>query len=194
MITAVILAAGQSRRMGQPKANLPWGETTVLSHILDVLEKAAIDGIVVVTGSVPFQNMHQERSFPVQFIQNTHAAQSGMLTSLQVGLRSIPPECSAALVTLGDQPQIELDVVRSLIKIYRSASCPILVPSYQNRRGHPWLLGRSMWEDVLGLNAENTMRDFLYSHSSDITYIEINSASILQDMDTPADYEHFRPT
>jgi len=193
MISAVILAAGQSRRMGKPKANLPWGDTTVLGHILLILEKGGIDESVVVVGEVPVHLVQKGLYHPVHFIHNPRAAQSGMITSLQVGLCSLSPECCAALVTLGDQPQIEADVVSALLKRYQLTNCSLLVPSFQNRRGHPWLIERSMWDAVIGLDPEKTMRDFLNSHSGDISYMETESASIIQDMDTPADYERFRP-
>ena len=193
-ISAVILAAGKSRRMGQSKINLPWGNTTVLGHIIKVLDEAGIDESVVVTGVSPVEFEQDNLGHPVRFIQNPQAAQSGMLTSLRVGLSELQPECGAALVTLGDQPQIEVHVVKALLRAYQSAVCPILVPSFQNRRGHPWLLGKNFWEEVNNLDQTKTMRDFLNLHAEEIVYVGVDTASILQDLDTPADYAKFQPS
>jgi molybdenum cofactor cytidylyltransferase len=193
MITAVILAAGQSLRMGQPKINLAWGHTTVLGQIISILNEADVDDIVVVLGDKPIQNLSDNFLKLIRAVHNSHARLGGMLTSLQTGLRELNPECDAALVTLGDQPQIEVGVVRTLLLAYQSKGMPLLIPSYQNHRGHPWLLGKGLWNEVLTLAPGKTMRDFLHAHKDEITYINFNSASILQDLDTPEDYARDRP-
>lgn len=99
----------------------------------------------------------------------------------------------AALVALGDQPQIEAAIVRALVDAYRETRAPLVVPSYHMRRGHPWVLDRSLWPEALSAPARATLRDFLNAHSSRIHYLPVESASILQDLDTPDDYQRSQP-
>jgi molybdenum cofactor cytidylyltransferase len=65
------------------------------------------------------------------------------------------------------------------------------VPSYQLHRGHPWLVSRALWPAVFALHSPETLRDFLKQHAAQITYLPVESASILQDLDTPEDYDHY---
>lgn len=191
-VAAVILAAGMSRRMGQPKLLLPWrGFGSMLEAVVSVYAGAGIQEILVVTGA------EQERMtallaglarrFPVHPAYN-HDYESGeMLTSLQVGLAGLSPEASAALVGLGDQPQLAPQTVTQILTVYNASSSPLLVPSYKNRRGHPWLVGRELWHELLQLKPPATARDFLQRHEREIAYLQAD-ASVLQDIDTPEQY------
>ena len=116
-----------------------------------------------------------------------------MLGSLQTGLRGLPTETEAALVTLGDQPQIQAETVRAILGEWAKSKAQLIVPSFEKHRGHPWLLGRTLWGEVLGMKAPESPREFLSRHADEITYIEVKSASILQDLDTPEDYRKSRP-
>ena len=191
MISAVVLAAGKSIRMGEPKINLPWGRTTVLGQILTTLIAVAIGEVIVVSGETEIVGLPGNLPEFIHFVQNPIPDQTGMLGSLKIGLAASSSASLAALVVLGDQPQIEPQVIKSLLQAYRQASYPLLMPSYHNRRGHPWLLGRSLWPDIARLDATKTMRDFLREHNDIISYLVVESASILQDLDTPADYARY---
>lgn len=193
MIAAVVLAAGQSRRMGTTKINLPWGKTTVLGAVISTLLEASIEEIVIVTGDHPVQGLPSEILSRIRFVSNPFAQETEMLTSLQVGLRAMKPEITAALVVLGDQPQMETAVVRAILEAHHQRKSPLVVPSFQMRRGHPWLVGRALWEEILTFPPRQTLRDFLNRHAAEIDYLPLKRESILQDLDTPEDYEKFRP-
>lgn len=193
MIAAVVLAAGQSRRMGTTKINLPWGKTTVLGAVVSTLLEAGVGEIVVVVGNHPVQGLSSEILFRIRFVSNPFAQETEMLTSLQVGLRAMKPEITAALVALGDQPQMETAVVRAILEAYHRRKSPLVVPSFQMRRGHPWLVERALWEEILTFPPRQTLRDFLNRHAAEIDYLPLKRESILQDLDTPEDYERFRP-
>jgi len=124
---------------------------------------------------------------------NPDYANGEMLLSLKIGLASIPDDIEAALIALGDQPQIEESVVQQVIAGYKQTKSSLVVPSYQMRRGHPWLLARPLWEAVLGLQPPSTLRDFLRNHAAEMKYIEVENPSIIQDLDTPNDYLRYRP-
>jgi molybdenum cofactor cytidylyltransferase len=191
-IGAVILAAGQSRRMGRPKLVLPWQGRTVIEQVVRTLIDSQVAEIVVVTGGARAEVARALESCPVRLADNPDYARSEMTTSLQVGIRALPAGIRALLVVLGDQPAIERGVVERLIAAYHSSPARLIIPSYQRRRGHPWLVEASLWPGLLALSPDQTLRDFLHTNEGEIAYIETNSPGILKDMDTPEDYERLK--
>jgi molybdenum cofactor cytidylyltransferase len=192
MIAALILAAGQSKRMGQPKMSLPWGETTVLEQVIATFKAAGVEDILVATGGAREQVEALVRD-SARTIFNPNYAESEMLSSVQVGLAGLKPETEAVLIGLGDQPQVQERSVRLVLDEYHKSRTSIVVPSFQMRRGHPWLVSRSHWDEILGMQSPTSLRDFLNSHQDEIYYVEFDNDSILQDMDTPEDYLKSRP-
>jgi len=192
-IGAVVLAAGQSRRMGQPKMVLPWGQTTVIARVAEVLLEAGLAEVIVVTGGSYTDVETALQHLPVQTIFNPQYTGNDMLRSLQVGLGKHHENIQATLVALGDQPQIEVDTVRALAEAYQETGSPLIIPSFNNRRGHPWLVSRTIWPNVFALDAPATLRDFLNQHRDQIHYLTVTTPSILKDLDTPADYDRERP-
>jgi len=193
MISTIILAAGQSERMGQPKMLLSWGEQTVIEHVIITFLKAGIDDILVVTGGVREQVERAIDHYSVRKIHNQDYAAGEMLSSLQCGLRAMPLESQAVLIGLGDQPQILEQSIRSICEAYRESKSPLIVPSFQMRRGHPWLVTRPLWGEILELKAPESPRDFLNRHAAEIHYLNMETPSILADMDTPQDYHDSKP-
>lgn len=192
MIGAVVLAAGLSKRMGRPKMTLPWGSTTVIGQVSDVLLTAGVDDIIVVTGGAHAEVESALAGVPVRAVFNPDFANGEMITTLQIGLKKLSSGVEAALVVLGDQPQIKSSVVKSAITAFKIGGHALVVPSYQKRRGHPWLAARKLWNILLALKTPTTMRTFLNRHESDIYYVNVDTPSILQDLDTPEDYQRFR--
>jgi molybdenum cofactor cytidylyltransferase len=197
MISAVVLAAGLSTRMGRPKLILPWGSSSVIGQVVTTLAQAQVDEIVVVTGAARMEveaAVRQGGLEAVRTVFNPRFAENDMLVSLQAGIAVLGDQVDAVLVVLGDQPQIEVEVVRLLVKAYQTEGCPLLVPSYQMHRGHPWVVDRTLWPDLLYAPVGSTMRDFLHAHERQITCIAVSSPSILRDLDTPEDYARDRVT
>jgi molybdenum cofactor cytidylyltransferase len=192
-IAAVVLAAGLSRRMGTPKMLLPWGTTTVIGQVVEVLQQSGLAEILVVTGGARLEVESTLAGSHVRTIFNPRFAEGEMIESLQVGLAAISDTARAALVVLGDQPQIEACVVEAVLKTFLQERRELVIPSYALRRGHPWLVGRSLWSDLLGTQPNKTMRDFMKAHESAITYLEVDRPSVLKDLDTPQDWERERP-
>lgn len=187
-VAAVILAAGMSKRMGEPKMILPWGNTTVIGQVVQILQEAGITEIVIVTGSDRKMVEEALKDLGVKTVFNEKYQEDHMLLSLNTGIRQLSKETKAALVVLGDQPQILAEVVRSLISHYCINKSRLTVPSYKNRRGHPWLIDRALWLELLLQSPPLTLRQWLQSHSSEIDYLEVHTDSILKDLDTPVDY------
>src|SRR5690349_8000755 len=120
MISAIILAAGQSKRMGQPKMLLPWGKSTVIEQVINTFLNAGIEDLIVITGGARDQVERAILPYPVRQIHNEQYAVGEMLSSIQRGLRALPSQAQAALIGLGDQPQIQEKNVRLICEAYRA--------------------------------------------------------------------------
>ena len=193
MISALILAAGQSTRMGRPKMSLPWGANTVLGQVIEVFRVSLIEDILVVTGAERDAVEKIAEAWRARTVLNPYYASEEMLSSLQVGLRAMPAKVEAVLIALGDQPQIQHETVLAILHKYAERQQPLIVPSYLMHRGHPWLVARELWGYILSMRSPQTPRDFLSQHAETITYVDVETPTVLQDLDTPRDYEDNRP-
>jgi molybdenum cofactor cytidylyltransferase len=194
MISAIILAAGKSTRMGQPKMLLPWGTTTVLGQVIHTFQEAGLEDVIVVTGGGREDVEEIVKQHGVRSAFNPEFARGDMLSSLQVGLRAQTAQTQATLIALGDQPQVQTGTVRLICETFREQKSKLIVPSFQMRRGHPWLVDRSLWDEILAMSPDQSPRDFLIQQSQQITYVTVETSSILADLDTPEDYHEARPS
>jgi len=193
VIAAIILAAGESKRMGQPKMLLPWGDATVLGQVISVFEKSGVEDIFVVVGAAREQVEPMIDQYNAVIVHNEAYPNGEMLSSLQCGLHAMPSQAQATLICLGDQPQVQEESVRSICEAYQERKSNLIVPSFQLRRGHPWLVARPLWNELFEMNAPASPRDFLNKHAGEIQYVEVNTPTILADLDTPEDYWAARP-
>ncbi|HTX91483.1 MAG TPA: nucleotidyltransferase family protein [Anaerolineales bacterium] len=195
-ISAILLAAGKSRRMGQPKLLLPWGTTTVLGQVVATFAAAGIGDLVVVTGGarrrVEALVADLAGRYPVRSVYNPEHERGEMLSSIQAGLAALGPEPRAALIGLGDQPQVQMETIRRLCAAFERTGTPLVFPSFDNHRGHPWLAGRAFWPEILALPLGTNPRQFITAYAGPIGYVEADE-SILRDLDTPEDYALQRP-
>ena len=188
MFAAVVLAAGQSKRMGQNKLLMRFGVSTVLETILATLSDCGLGDLVVVTGHEreriePLLSEHTVRS-----IFNPDYATGEMLSSIQAGLHAMRDDCAAALIVLGDQPLLNASVVRRVLAAHQPGA--VIIPTYYHRRGHPILLDRAVWPDVLARPAGNTLREIINARADQIRYVPVDTDAIIRDLDTPEDYRH----
>lgn len=192
-IAAIVLAAGLSSRMGQQKMLLPWGKSTVINTVVDQIKAARLSTIVVVTGKDKNEIEKSLSGEPVTIVYNSHYKDDNMAISLQTGLRELPASISAALIFLGDQPQIEPNVIEMIIAYYQRSDAKIIIPQFMGKKGHPWLLDRSLWNQILLSKPPPIMRDFQLQHNHQIKFVNVNSDTILKDLDTFDDYIAQRP-
>lgn len=195
-IAGVILAAGLSRRMGTPKMLLPWGQTTVLGQVIATLAQTGLSESVIVTGgarqAVEAEAERLAQTFSLRCVHNPLSESGEMLSSLQCGLASLGPQVDAALIGLGDQPQLSPAAALSVVTAGEQSDRQLIVPSCNMRRGHPWLVHRDFWEQILALKPPLSLRDFLNAHTGDILYVEADQ-TILKDLDTPQEYQREKP-
>jgi molybdenum cofactor cytidylyltransferase len=193
MIGAVILAAGLSSRMGTSKVMLKWGNQTVIEKIVDTLLRTGIKEIVIVTGSMYSQVKRLITYDTVKIVFNPQYANGEMVCSLKVGLQALSNRLSAAMVLLGDQPFISQDTIRKVAEACHQDRGLIIMPSFNNHRGHPWIIKKRLWSQVMGIIPPETLRDFFKSHQKSIHYVIVEDQLIIQDMDTPEDYQRLKP-
>jgi molybdenum cofactor cytidylyltransferase len=191
-IGALILAAGLSSRMGKAKMLLPWGDSTVIRHVVNSYIFAGVTEIVVVTGGNRYDIEKQLHDTAVRLVFNPLYENGEMLDSIKTGIRTFPENIQSVLIAPGDHPAIGRDEITAVMDGYMESKSALVVPSHKMRRGHPWAVARSMWPELLNLEAPETLRDFLRKNSNLIHYVEINNPSILMDMDTPDDYERLK--
>jgi len=188
MIWAMILAAGESKRMGKPKLLLPYGEKTIIETIVETIVSSNVENTLVILGSDREKIEEKIKNSPVEIVYNRDF-RSGMLSSVQCGLKTLPEETRAVLVVLGDQPKISADVINKLIDAYKSTGKGIVLPAYKKERGHPVLIDLKYGEEVESLSPEVGLRGTVYNHPEDILEVEVETPSIFQDIDDESDYK-----
>lgn len=192
MISAIIPAAGESKRMGRPKMSLPWRNETVLTRVVSIFKNAGVEDVIVVTGGAREEVEALVSNLNVRIVYNEDFERGEMLSSIQCGMRALGRQTQAALIGLGDQPQVREGSVRRVCEAFVETKSNIVVPSFQMRRGHPWLIARPLWEAVVRMEPPQSLRDFLSARRAEIHYVNVDDPNVLADLDTPEDYEKWR--
>jgi molybdenum cofactor cytidylyltransferase len=179
-----------SRRMGRPKMLLPFGEKPLLARVVEnLLSVSGISPIVVVTGHNAQEIREAVREYTVNIAHNPDYAAGGMLSSVQTGVRALPADCGAFLLALGDQPGVRPETLLALLAAWRETDAPIVRPVYDGKHGHPVLFAARCEPEILALPADATLKDAVIRHAADIWEVAVTDPAILDDIDTPEDYE-----
>ncbi len=185
-IAAIILAAGQSSRMGAFKPLLPFGETTVIESTIEYLRQGGVETIIVVVGHRAAEIESQLQDGDVIFATNPHA-DSAMAASIHHGVQALANESEAVLITPVDHPAVPDEVVTRLIQEWR-VGARLVIPTNQGRGGHPVLIDLSFRSELLDLDPARGLKSFFDAHRSEVTRVPVNSNYIARDMDTWDDY------
>lgn len=193
-IAGIILAAGQSKRMGTPKLLLPWKDATVLDSVIRCALVAGLSPILVVCGADPVEIHTRVASYAgrVTEVHNPEYERHEMFYSLKLGIRALENRCDAAILFLGDQPHVDPQVVTQIVQRFEDQEAAFIIPSYQMRRGHPMLIHADLFHSLLEFPDTGTLKEFLSQSPKKIAYISVDSSSVLEDMDSPADYERIK--
>jgi molybdenum cofactor cytidylyltransferase len=187
-LAGVVLAAGESRRMGRPKQLLPFGERTILERVVDTLLMAGVGEVVVVLGHLADRVRPVLGARPVRAEVNESYRQ-GMLSSVKCGVRAIGAGYDAILFALGDQPHIESAVVREVIGAYRAGSAGIVIPRYGAKKGHPIVIDLQKYrEAILNLPEDGGLNALMQEHADDVRLIDVATDDIIRDIAVPDDY------
>jgi molybdenum cofactor cytidylyltransferase len=179
---AIILAAGESSRMGRPKALLPFRGGTFLSVLAATLGSRCSPVIAVFGAGA--ENLVANLPPGIAPVVNSQY-QLGMLTSLQAGLRALPLESrERVLFSLIDHPAVSAPTIDALIR----SSASIAIPRCAGKRGHPVALRQSIVDEILAEPSHSKIHDVIDRHADEIEYIEVDDPGIRDDVDDPAAY------
>ncbi len=190
-VAAVILAAGESRRMGQPKLLLPWQDGCVLDAVLAAVSAAPFDDAVLVSGAFRTRVEEVASSHGIRCIFNPDYA-LGQSTSLIAGLNALADD-TAAMFILADQPGLSVTLLRRLIEAYQQSDAPVLQPrTLQGRSGHPVLFAPALFSELRTISGDVGGRPVLQAHKNEVRYLLTDDDAVWQDLDTPEDYRRLR--
>jgi molybdenum cofactor cytidylyltransferase len=197
MIAAVVLAAGESRRMGSPKALLPYplpdgSETTFLEHLIGVFERSRAEPVAVVLGHDAKSIESSVTRTGVRWVVNERYRE-GMLSSLRAGLDAVDaPGVEGVLVHPVDHPGVSSELVDELIASFEATGAPIVLPTHRGRRGHPVLFSRAVFGELRRAPEAVGARQVVWDHQNDLLEVEVPENGIAADVDTPGDYRSWR--
>ncbi len=188
MIAGLILAAGESSRMGNDKALLNYRGRTFLEAAVAALRESGAEPIVVVLGFHAEEIRRASNLKSVQVIVNKDYP-LGQTSSLQAGLRALAnPETKAAVLWLVDHPAVSAETVKKLLIEFRASGAPVVIPTYKGRRGHPVLISRALFGELLELALNEGANTVIRKHRSETRWVEVADPGVLLDIDDPATY------
>ncbi len=188
-IWAIILAAGASTRMKQQKLLLPFNGKTIIKTVVENVMQSVNSNVMVVVGSHREQIQEQIVNYPVKFCVNENYM-DGMLSSVICGFRALPDDAKAALIFLGDQPQIPSPVTDLVISAWVRSRKGIIIPTFNGRRGHPALIETRYKTEIERLDPKKGLRALSEKFKDDVLEVECSIPEILRDIDTPEEYEY----
>jgi molybdenum cofactor cytidylyltransferase len=187
MISAVLLGAGASKRMGVNKLLLPWRRKTVLEHCFETLHQSKVQEVVIVLNIRNKEIVNLFQGLKVKIIVNPYSKR-GMSTSIRKGLEAIHPRCDGILIALGDQPFLKTRTINALIRAFDQGKEGIIIPSFQGRHGHPVIFHRRYKRELLNLKGDVGGRSVIERHPGDSRVVPIKSIGVVKDIDTWQDY------
>jgi molybdenum cofactor cytidylyltransferase len=187
-IVAVLLAAGQSRRMGAFKPLLPFGARSVAEACVASLREAGACEVVVVVGRRGAEVRAALARMPyVRFALNEEP-ESEMGVSAARGVEAVAANADAVLIALVDQPAVPPSAIRSVIEARRRTGARLVVPEWRGRGGHPVLVDLAFRAELLSLDSEKGLRSLFDAHRAEVLRVEVDSPFVVRDMDTWEDY------
>jgi molybdenum cofactor cytidylyltransferase len=189
MIVAVVLSAGESSRMGRPKALLLIDGQTFIEKIVGALKKSSVAKVMVVLGHNADEMIQRIEHLPVEILVNPDY-KLGQLSSLQVAVRRLErePDCDGMLVHLVDHPYVNTELVQTMIKRYEDTGKLIVVPRYNGKRGHPVIFSRKLFSELLAAPVDQGAKAVVNAHRDDTLEIDTEAEGVTVDIDTPELY------
>jgi len=192
-ISGILLAAGESKRMGKPKLLLNLGESNIINTTIEKFLKSEIFELIIVLGheAQKIECSLSEQDKRIKFVTNENYRE-GMSTSIKCGVLTASKDSEAFLIALGDQPLISPKIINRLIEKYQSSGVGIVTVMHQSLRGHPVIISKKYVQEILSLNGDIGARDLLKQHLDDTASINIESSEEFFDVDKTQDYEKLK--
>jgi molybdenum cofactor cytidylyltransferase len=190
MIVAVVLSAGESSRMGRPKALLPIDGQTFIERIVAALKQTKVGKIIVILGHNARELEAKISHLPVQILINTDYKQ-GQLSSLQLAVRDLQADadCDGMLVHLVDHPYLAPALVQEMIRRFYETKKRIIVPRYHGKRGHPVIFSNTLFGELLSAPMAEGAKAVVNAHRAATLEIDTQEEGIAVDIDTPELYQ-----
>lgn len=188
-ISAILLGAGKSKRMGVDKLLLPLGRKIVLEHCFEALVRSEANEVIIVLGIRNKKIKDLFRRPKVKIVVNPFFNR-GMSTSIQRGLQVIHPGFHGVLIALGDQPFLKTRTINGLIHAFEKGKRGIIVPSFRGRRGNPVIFHRRYKKEMLDLKGDVGGRSIIERHPEDVRLVPVKSRGVVKDIDTWQDYKN----
>lgn len=185
-VSAIILAAGESRRMGQLKQLLPLGDSTILERTIDKILGSTVNEVIVVLGHQAAEVRQKIAGRPIKIVVNPDYPK-GMASSIAAGLKFVDSQAEAVMLVLGDQPYVDSLTINRLIDAFASHNKGIAIPTYQGQRGHPLIFSRKYDEPLARLSGDIGGREIISQHPEDVLEVAVNCPGVVTDIDTPPD-------
>jgi len=183
-VSAILLAAGKSSRMGKLKQLMPLGESTILEQTLDNLLGSKAAEVIVVLGYKAEEVMKRLSGKPIKVVVNP-LYRKGMSTSIAAGLKFVDSQSQAVMLTLGDQPYVDSPTINRLIDAFSSDKKGIVIPTHQGQRGHPLIFARKYQAQLYDLSGDIGGREIIKQHPEDVLEVPVDCEGIVIDIDTP---------
>lgn len=184
MLAAVILSGGASRRMGSPKALVPYQGRSFLEHLLHISkhEKIGVRRVVLGADAVTIAETISLRADEIVVNEDW---EKGQLSSIQAALRSLPAATDGILLCLIDHPLVSGALVSDLIERFYSSGKAIVLPAYKGRRGHPVIFGAKLYKELLAAPLETGARAVVWAHSGEISEVETAEEGCVLNLNDP---------
>ncbi len=186
-IAGVLLAAGESKRLGQPKQLLTWHGRPLIDHACQIALDAGLDPVVAVIG-YRAADVRAALRAPVTIVENTRWPE-GMSTSLRAGLSALPADVAAAIMLLVDQPRVAADHLRAMIAARAVSGKPIVVSACRGRRASPTLFDRALFDRLMQVTGDAGGRSVIQANPDLVEVVEVDDELTLVDVDTAEDWQ-----
>ena len=187
MTAAIVLAAGLSRRMGRPKLLLPLDGRPVIRHTVERILGAGMDEVIVVVGPQHEAIRQALDGLQVRLVVNP-TPEAGQATSVRAGIAALSPRTTAALIALGDQPHVPVDVIARLRLALAPPGKRIAAPRYADGLGNPVLFAADVFPELLTLVGDRGARAVVEKDPARLAVVDV-AAPMPRDLDTPEDYQ-----
>ncbi|MBI2860442.1 MAG: molybdenum cofactor cytidylyltransferase [Chloroflexi bacterium] len=191
MISAIVLAAGLSSRMGRSKLRLGIKGKPMLQHVIDAARQSKAGEVIVVLGAEADTLRREIDTGDARVVANPRYRE-GLSTSLKTGLKAVSPQSQAAVILMGDQPFVTPAIIDALIERYRQPGSRIVAPVYGGRRGNPALFDRSLFPELMSVTGDKGGREIIETHPEWLETVTVDDDLAGRDIDTAEEYRGSR--
>lgn len=184
MLAAVILGAGESRRMGSPKALVPFHGISFAQHLVNITRHARVGVTRIILGAAA-EDIAAKLGVDPSIIVVNSEWEKGQLSSVQAAIRSLPEGTEGMILCPVDHPLVSANLVSQLIKQFDAEGKPIALPTFHGKRGHPVIFRASLYDELLAASPDVGARQVVWAHAQDITEVPTEEEGVVLNLNDP---------